>query len=316
MGDVPWHGLGLNLPAGTVLTPLEAMERAGLGWTVSKREICVGDGERAAKKYAIVRDDNQTALGVVGSQYRLYQNADLFRFMDSYCERAGVSMVSCGALDGGKTVWGLSRASGVEYLKGDPVDKYLLMTTSHDGHSQVEILFTDVRVVCNNALSAAFLGGCNKVSIRRMPRVRENMDDAGNVLSLYAMYQERLSQVMGRMVGVKLDGDKMFGMAKKLMAYGPKPKGVKEGTETENKRALAKAEKVMGLVESGKGTDIPGVRGTAYGFLNAVTEYVDHHMEVRGGKRDVREAKFESALLGVGAKIKQDAFDACSKLAA
>jgi hypothetical protein len=74
--------------------------------------------------------------------------------------------------------------------------------------------------------------------------------------------------------------------------------------------------KILELVETGKGTGIPGVRGTAYGFLNAVTEYVDHHRVVRAGDRDVAEARFDVSLIGAGAQMKREAFDLCLRKAA
>ena len=51
------------------------------------------------------------------------------------------------------------------------------------------------------------------------------------------------------------------------------------------------------------GADIPGVQGTRWGMLNAVTELIDHE---RGRSANTR---IESAWFGTGATIKQKALE-------
>ena len=45
---------------------------------------------------------------------------------------------------------------------------------------------------------------------------------------------------------------------------------------------LANMQTFEELLVKGKGTEIPGVAGTAYGMLNAYTEWADFHSQVRG----------------------------------
>ena len=53
-----------------------------------------------------------------------------------------------------------------EVTKGDPIERYILLTNSHDGSGSVMALMTPVRVVCWNTLSAAISGAKNLVKIR------------------------------------------------------------------------------------------------------------------------------------------------------
>lgn len=54
----------------------------------------------------------------------------------------------------------------------------------------------------------------------------------------------------------------------------------------------------------GKGSTLPSAQGTAYGLLNAVTEFVDHERRARS-----TDYRLDSAWFGQGAALKQKALD-------
>ena len=76
-----------------------------------------------------------------------------------------------------------------------------------------------------------------------------------------------------------------------------------------NERALLK---VQSLYDGqGRGAELEAAKGTAWGLLNAVTEYVDHERRARSP-----EFRLDSAWFGQGAVIKQRALDTALKLVA
>jgi len=69
---------------------------------------------------------------------------------------------------------------------------------------------------------------------------------------------------------------------------------------------------VQSLYEGrGRGSELEAAHGTAWGLLNAVTEYVDHERRARSN-----EYRMDSAWFGQGAVIKQKALSAALQLAA
>ena len=54
----------------------------------------------------------------------------------------------------------------------------------------------------------------------------------------------------------------------------------------------------------GKGADLAAANGTAWGLLNAVTQYVDHERRARS-----QDYRLDSAWFGQGAQIKAKALD-------
>ncbi|ONX63799.1 hypothetical protein A8F17_12360, partial [Burkholderia cenocepacia] len=76
-----------------------------------------------------------------------------------------------------------------------------------------------------------------------------------------------------------------------------------------NERAI----KAVGLLYGGhgKGSDLASASGTAWGLLNSVTEYVDHHRRARSD-----DHRIDAAWFGAGATLKQRAWDEAMKLVA
>ena len=76
-----------------------------------------------------------------------------------------------------------------------------------------------------------------------------------------------------------------------------------------NERALRK---VQELYEGrGRGSQLDSARGTAWGLLNSVTEFVDHERRARNN-----EYRMDSAWFGQGAQIKQRALETALQLVA
>jgi len=74
-----------------------------------------------------------------------------------------------------------------------------------------------------------------------------------------------------------------------------------------NERAL---KKVQALYEGhGRGAELAAAQGTAWGLLNAVTEFVDHERRARS-----QEYRLDSAWFGQGANLKQRALDQALQL--
>ena len=110
----PWHNLGTiveNYP-----TSKEAIEFAGLNYTVEKRPLFTYDNENQIANeeveikipeinvpnyYATIRTDTEQVLGVVGKDYEIVQNVDAFSFFDAIVEGDGIQYETAGALGSG-----------------------------------------------------------------------------------------------------------------------------------------------------------------------------------------------------------------------
>src|SRR5262249_10534005 len=133
VGRRPWHGLGV--PLENPPTIAEGIRAAGLAWEVSLQPLVTAGGGRPVPAYATIRQSDGAILGGVGPQYQPLQNADAFQFFQPFLDAGQASLHTAGSLAGGKRVWVLVKLNRdpLTVAPGDEVEKYLLLSNSHDG---------------------------------------------------------------------------------------------------------------------------------------------------------------------------------------
>lgn len=306
-GEKPWHGLGTRLE--NAATAAEAITAAGLDWRVSKEPLYLLGGKPVPGAFATVRENNKAPLGVVGRIYRPLQNKEAFSFFDAVVDAKEAIYHTAGALGNGSRVWILAKLPGCVRVVGEDVaEKFLLLTNTHDGSAPVEIMFTPIRVVCQNTLNIGMMHGERKQKLRHTSglglRVRDVREGLGIMQRQFAAFEEA-AQALTK---VQLDGQAWRGYCRAA--------GLIAADESAKLTARARAvlDEATRLFESGKGNNLPGVRGTAWAAFNAVTEYVDHVRMPRDRQNEL-EARAKSLLFGGGAELKRQAWEAALALA-
>ena len=153
-----WHRLGVVVDG--TLSAREAFRLAKADFHVSGRPIFDADMQAIPGYQAITRMDTARTLSVMADTYTPIQNDALIRIAEALHE--DVSMDAVCVLSDGKKVTFTARIRGAEgdVVPGDPVQQYLVGCTSHDGSIPFQLMFSPIRVVCQNTLSAA-LGVAN-----------------------------------------------------------------------------------------------------------------------------------------------------------
>jgi phage/plasmid-like protein (TIGR03299 family) len=310
-GAMPWHGLGTKVDK--LMTADECLVVAGLDWTVSKEKIFAKvDGKMVhiPGKYATIRSTDKRPLGVVGASYKPVQNVDALNFMDSLTATKEAKYETAGSLQMGRIIWVMANVPNGGGV--DPVEQYLLCTTSHDGTSPVMVTATPVRVVCNNTLNAALRGAKNKFRIRHTTNVDDRIAEARKTLAGSLEYFKKLNVTFDRLKGEKFTEEQL---AKTVTTVFGDLTAEELSDRQENRLAKIMA-KVFELSKTGAGTHLPGVKGTAWGGYNAITEYLDHFTTIKGGKGQSSEEKLlASTWFGTVQMKTQKAFDTVLELA-
>ena len=308
-GEKPWHGLGNKL---TTLQPIDVWKRqAGMDWTIEESEVryitgsqTVGAIHSFPEQKGLYRSDTKRPLAVVSKRFQVVQPEEVLEFYRDLTEDAGFELETAGVLREGRKFWALARTGQSTTLKGkDQVNGYLLLATACDGSLATTAQFTSVRVVCNNTLQIAL--GDNRGAVKVPHRSEFNADAVKQQLGITVAPWMRFVAQMKDLVACPVDPDSVDGLLRQVLVYP----GQAGKAPMVNEQAVRS---VRALYDGGgRGAQLASSRGTAWGLLNSVTEYVDHHRRARSD-----DHRREAAWFGQGAQFKQRAWHELVQLTA
>ena len=294
-----WHGLGQLMTAGASIEDWQ--REAGMDYKVQRSVIRYAT-ERDLNhpsqfrtvddKHVLFRSDTGAALGVVSDSYKVVQPTEVLEFFRDWAEQGGLTIESAGVLFGGKRYFATAKLADAVSIDGgrDTVVPYALLSTSADGSLATECRWTTVRTVCNNTLTMARKGAAAfKVSHRSVFVA----DDARNAVEAAHAEFGAFMTAARYLATVKVDQEWAEHHTVQLLMK----------TNEEVTRASAGFNRIMGLFNGeGKGSNFETAHDTAWGWLNACTEYVDHYVRTRS-----TENRTASALWGPGDALKAKA---------
>lgn len=268
------------------LTTTHPDVRRVLGWDVALRKVRFdyvderGPGLASMPdRFVIERTDLHRGLGIVGTGYRPIPNRVALEVADALLapfEGAGLTPLieTVGVLRDGATVFVLCKLpTTFEPAPGDPVETYLLLLLDHSGNRTFRLLFTPVRVVCANTERAALKGSPNVVKVRHDATAAERIEEAKAALTASKSYFDRVKVAFAYLTTRKvtdeiarLATDQLFPAKEKVSVDGSL------SLSLPNAASLVLAN----FQGAGAGSALPGSSGTAWGWYNAVTAYLDH----------------------------------------
>lgn len=317
-----WHRLGKVVEQ--YPTSREAIVHAGLDYKVEKTKLLAegttqkGEQDKPAISvpgyFATIRTDNNAVLGVVGKDYQIVQNRDAFTFFDSIVGGDGIMYETAGALGKGERIFITAKLPGyIEVGNDDLIEKYLFLTTSHDGGGSITAAFTPVRIVCANTLNAAMKNITNVVKIRHTSNAAERLRTAHKVMGIASRFSEEIGSTFNRWAKKPITDPQLKKLIEIAMAPNKEVLGnLKDGkVNALSTQFVNIVEDVYEYAMSNPTQQLPTTMGTVFGAYNAVTGYFQN---VRKFQCD--EAKLKSIVLGGTAQLRtQAAFNLCTEFA-
>jgi phage/plasmid-like protein (TIGR03299 family) len=308
VGEVPWHGLGKQVPA---TVPAETMcECAGLDWKVEKKPApgarLIDPKKEIYDRYLILREPvdpekEAVALGMVGRGYEPLQNRDAFTFFEPFIENGYAQFHTAGALGNGERVWVLVKLNEQIVIKGDDlIDRFLLLSNSHDGSGAVSIRFTPIRVVCQNTLNYAMKRSSGVISVRHTRHIAWHLANA-QAEELKRIIEKTFKDaetLFGRMAMMEMKAEDTESFLEFLFPRTEKQK--RDKTEPE------RWARIRSILDDPEVTP-KSTRTTLWALYNAIIRDEDYRTSREAGS----DARLERVWFGRGHDLKLKALNAC-----
>ncbi|WP_277014256.1 DUF932 domain-containing protein [Flavobacterium lindanitolerans] len=311
-----WHGLGKIVE--DYPTSAEALKFAGLDYDVIKapntHTLPSGNSIVSDNSFFTYRSDNEAILGdKVGKDYQVVQNREAFSFFDSIVGNGeGIMYETAGALGNGERIFITAKLPGyIRVGNGDDVtEKYIFLTTSHDGSGSIMAAFTPIRIVCQNTLNASLRNASNVVRIKHTSGATDRFADAHKIMGLANTLTDQLGDIFNHWTTVRITDQEV----RKLIQLALSPnkettdlirKGLEDEMSTVFKNSVNDA---FAYAMTSDTQQMETTKGTLFGAYNAVTGYFQNVRKYADG-----QAKLQSIVLGGTAQQKsQSAFELCT----
>jgi phage/plasmid-like protein (TIGR03299 family) len=319
-GMTPWHGLGKV--TADALTLDQALVTAGLNWTVGKfpaftrdRDLTYAEalpllleahasnpgmsfGELLVAagidleiegQFATVREDLRLPLGVVGSDYTVWQNWEHFDLAKVLLDGGDIKAETAGSLRDSRVVWLLCRIDRDLIIGGDEHVPYMLFTSSHDGTAKIRVMPTPVRVVCANTLRFALSSAQSQWVTSHTANLSGRVTKARETLKLTWKYMDEFENEVRRLQD-QVVADVEF--EKIVFDIIPDPEADKDGKVSERKKANAADKRALVRKAWERSPEVGEFRGTGWGATMAFNTVDLWTGRVHGGedKRLERQA--------------------------
>jgi len=302
-----------------VMIPFKCLQRAKLDFDVDlvpvknpiTGERIIGGVEKddlgvdreVDKYFAAVRRDTQSVLGIVEGRFRDLPNREVFSIADNMVHEDGAIITRAAAVDGGARCflnleWPRKKAINVV---GDLVGRRAIMTNAHNGKYSAIVCLIPMRLACINGMVVPIPTFSFEFRIKHTESGRLRLNEARSIMSGASRYFETFGRVAKRMAKTPVTN----AHAKKLLKSLP---GMEKNTTAIKNRRHAILDLFSGSQVNG---NHEAVKNTAWGFLNAISEFADHSGRVRKTRGNTEATqRFKNMIEGAGQRLKLNAYSA------
>lgn len=287
------------------VTAENVLETAHLNWNVDKLPVFIEDGKGGFGQYTdkfstvrINRDGTRIPLGVVGKQYKVFQNENLLDLVTPFFDIEDVNFETAGYFGEGEKVFMLFKLPEFITVNGDETEQMLFIGNSHDGTTSITIGMTSVRVVCGNTFRQA-MGQKTNIRIRHCESSQEKVQQAHEIIGLANVVTKQINDIFNNMSKTKVNDKIIDNVVRKLIEV--KPTDRLQDISTRKQNQIISMKDFIDLEFKNN-----ALNGNAYGLFNGITAYYNH-----GASRNSSN-RFEKIMSGTNDSKMQEAYNMLS----
>ncbi len=267
------------------------LDKTGLNWTVRQDEIQTVGGIVIPDKKAIVREDTNQVLDVMGDGYYPYQNHELMELLYQVSNKTGLEVHRGGSFKDGARVYVQLKSEDLK-LGNDRIEGFLTGINSFDGSTSLAFGHSNVTISCQNKFFSAFRQVQNKIRHTKSMSIR--IDEICKRLDVVLEEEQSIYRHIVELSETTFDDLMKERVTRKL--FGIKPEinlNDQESISTQTRNKMSKFYiDLNGEIQS-KGDNL-------WGLFSGVTKYTTHSYT----KNDNTEAK----MYGRIGQIEQEIF--------
>lgn len=297
----------------------EARILAGLDWEPIHRPLYVDLPDDVAegglvlvdKERAVVRGDSGEMFGVVGREHKILSNAEMFNFADALLTEADIAWADAepvaGSLGGGRQPFlAVQLGESIQVAGQDAVNCALLLTNGHVGNTAFTGIVTPLRVQCSNVVRSAIRYGkknaLSSFTIQHSGNMDAKVQGAHEALAVVSTYMREFADLADRMAAIDFDQDMFNDFLTELVPLADDAGDRARKTVEDTRAAFRRNWRDTLTLDA-------GLKETAWGALNVVTEVLDHgNLDVRKSKIPAQERRVNSVHFGSGARLRDRAY--------
>jgi phage/plasmid-like protein (TIGR03299 family) len=264
--EYPWEGIAT--PVRGINHVDAALTAAGINYKVIQVPVRV-EGKIIKHRVANIRADTREFIEVVSNRYTPFQNYQAYAFLEGAVSTGAMQLENAGEF-GYDSVFIQARVGKDINVLGDAIAPYALIKNSHDGSSGVKVCFTPTRVICRNTLALALKTAPRVWQAKHLRTIEDRMEELQHMMQLAANYTDGIPEVAEKMNGINIADNEIVSVLKKMF---PLKKDAGQRAENTVRDAVTEI-----MVIYNKTKDLERFHGTAWGFYNAVGDYVTHHV--------------------------------------
>jgi phage/plasmid-like protein (TIGR03299 family) len=287
--ELAWHGLGQILDQ-DIVTAKEAMVASQSDFEVIKDigyvEVAPGQFKASNSHYFTYRTDTNDILGVVGNDYEVVQNAQAFDFIDNIIMGGDASFETAGVIGNGAKIFITAKLPTHVKLGGeDIIEKYIFITTTHDGSGKIIAAITPIRIVCNNTLNFALSHCAQKVTFKHTKNVHNKLDMAHKLMGLTNKYYDEFQTLMESLRQTPVRKGNVLNVTTKLFLTPEEYASSKSMNFQYRSSRLVSTRKaniidsIIHSIDEGVGQEFH--RGTGLWLMNGITTYFQNSRDYR-----------------------------------
>lgn len=265
-----WYGIGKDVQECTDMA--QVLRRSGLDYTVEKfpvfADIRTPGGssyrEPIPNRFVTGRTSDYHMYDVVSDKFEIIQNADAFDFVNFMGDE--LVYEKAGETSSGM-VYIIAKLPEVNIL-GDKFTPHVIFRNGFSGKVKITAAICPLRIVCQNQFNFAFANAQNSITIRHVKNAHDKLEEAKETLRMSADYMTELTRTAEHFAAIKMSPERIERVTDILF---PRP----EIEMNAFKKATLETARQK-FIDAHNAKDNANFRGTAWGLVNAYTDYITH----------------------------------------